>query len=143
MERAYYHCRIYKRCVKKYDHRCQGINQYIRIYKERHFVMSMMYFSLSTALYVSLGYRHFLYDLVFHGYVSLIAFLLTFILSYVSCVTVGITLIISFWSVMKGKALVEAQDHEIYKKVALSRAFINSYDLGKTRIIAHDDLPFC
>ncbi|THU93166.1 hypothetical protein K435DRAFT_594492, partial [Dendrothele bispora CBS 962.96] len=35
--------------------------------------------------------------------------------------------------VQHGETSVEAQDHEIYRKVALSRGevFINSYDLGK------------
>ncbi|THV00092.1 hypothetical protein K435DRAFT_837461 [Dendrothele bispora CBS 962.96] len=50
-------------------------------------------------------------------------------------ILVGIMLIVALWSDMKGETSVEAQDHEIYRKVALSRgeAFINSYDLGKVQ----------
>ncbi|THU86444.1 hypothetical protein K435DRAFT_782848 [Dendrothele bispora CBS 962.96] len=80
--------------------------------------MSMMYFSLSTALYISWLRLPHRFSPHIHSLLRLMC-------------RSSIMLIISFWSAMKGKALVEAQDHEIYKKVALSRAFINSYDLGK------------
>ncbi|THU93708.1 hypothetical protein K435DRAFT_779730 [Dendrothele bispora CBS 962.96] len=88
--------------------------------------MSMMYFSLSTALYVSIGYRHFPYDLVLSLQISWLRLPHRFSPHIHSLLRL---------IVMKGKALVKAQDHKIYKKVVLSRAFINSYDLGKMQNI--------
>ncbi|THU96391.1 hypothetical protein K435DRAFT_828884 [Dendrothele bispora CBS 962.96] len=113
-------CRkICNRCVMKYDHHCPvRINQCVGVHNEQHFVMFMMYFCLSTALYIVWPYH-----------VPVIAYLLTFILSCVLCFAVGIMLIVALWSVMKGETSVKAQDHEIYRKVA--QAFINSYDLRK------------
>ncbi|THU96403.1 zf-DHHC-domain-containing protein [Dendrothele bispora CBS 962.96] len=145
-ERAH-HCRICNRCAMKYDHHSpvslfSRMNQCVGVYNERHFVMFMMYVCLSTALCVLLGYQQFLNALGLSFQVHfraiscpVIAYLLTFILSCVLCFAVGIMLIVALWSVMKGETSVEAQDHEIYMKVALSRgeAFINSYDLGKTQ----------
>ncbi|THU93701.1 hypothetical protein K435DRAFT_820176 [Dendrothele bispora CBS 962.96] len=110
-ERAH-HCRICNRCVMKYDHYCPvRINQCVGIQR------------------AALFYVYILWP--YH--VPVIAYLLTFILSCVLCFAVGIILIVALWRVMKGETSVEAQDHEIYRKVALSRgeAFINSYDLGK------------
>ncbi|THV00088.1 hypothetical protein K435DRAFT_935672 [Dendrothele bispora CBS 962.96] len=151
-ERAH-HCRICNRYVMKYDHHSPsyyplrrfypyslGINQCVGVDNERHFVMFMMYLCLSTALYVLLGYQQFLnalglsFQILWPYHVPVIAYLLTFILSCVLCFAVGIMLIVTLWSVMKGETSVEAQVHEIYRKVALSRgeAFINSYHLGKT-----------
>ncbi|THV00086.1 hypothetical protein K435DRAFT_657780, partial [Dendrothele bispora CBS 962.96] len=143
-ERAH-HCRICNRCVMKYDHHWSynvRINQCVGVCDEwRHFVMFMMYFCLSTALYILLGHQQFLnalglsFQISWPYHVPVIAYLLTFILSCVLCFAVGVILIVALWSVMKGETSVEAQDHEIYRKVALSRgeAFINSYDLGKTQ----------
>ncbi|THU81139.1 hypothetical protein K435DRAFT_694164, partial [Dendrothele bispora CBS 962.96] len=142
-ERAHY-CRICNCYVIKYvDHCPVRINQCVGIYNvapSKFFLFLSMYRCLSTALYVLLGYQQFFNALGLSFQISwlyhvpvVIAYPLTFILSCVLCFAIGIMLIVALWSVMKGETSVEAQDHEIYKKVALSRGetFINLYDFGK------------
>ncbi|KAJ8517240.1 hypothetical protein ONZ45_g5563 [Pleurotus djamor] len=62
-----------------------------------------------------------------------LAFILTYILSVVLGLAVGIMLSYHLWVVAKGETTVETQDHEHYSKLASSRGenFVNSYDLGK------------
>ncbi|THV00081.1 hypothetical protein K435DRAFT_935660 [Dendrothele bispora CBS 962.96] len=153
-----HHCRIFNCCMMKH-HRCPvRINQCVGIYDERHFVMFMIYLCLSTALYILLGYQLFLRphaispgpthsscyrpqnvtnlsSYLNNRFYTVITYLLTFILFCVLCFAVGIMCIIALWSIKKGETSVEVQDHEIYRKVALSRgeALINSYDLRKTQ----------
>ncbi|KAF5344497.1 hypothetical protein D9758_014157 [Tetrapyrgos nigripes] len=136
-ERAH-HCRICKRCVLKYDHHCPGINQCVGIYNERHFILFMAYLWLSTVLFVLLGYPLFFEALglrneaPFPSHIPPILFILSFILSAVLSFAVGVMLIVALWAVMRGETSVEAQDNEVYRKVALSRGemFGNGYDLG-------------
>ncbi|KAF5344476.1 hypothetical protein D9758_014163 [Tetrapyrgos nigripes] len=59
-----------------------------------------------------------------------ILFILSFILFAVLSFAVGVMLIVALWAVMRGESSVEAQDNEVYRKVALSRGemFGNGYD---------------
>jgi len=45
---------------------------------------------------------------------------------------VGVMFLYHLWAVASAETSVEAQDHEVYRKVAKSRGedFVNSYDLG-------------
>ncbi|THU79026.1 hypothetical protein K435DRAFT_845582 [Dendrothele bispora CBS 962.96] len=103
------------------------------------FLLFLMYLCLSTAFDILLGYQQFLnalglsFQILWSYHVPVIAYLPTFILSCVLCFAVGTMLIVALWSFMKGETSVEAQDHEIYRKVALSRgeASIDSYNLRK------------
>jgi len=136
-ERAH-HCRICGRCVLKYDHHCPWINQCVGLHNERHFVMFMAYLVLSTLCYSILGYHAFFDSLgiSFHPWphrVPELAFALTYILSVVMCLAVGVMLGWHLWGIAHGETTVEAQDHEEYRKAAEERGerFVNSYDLGK------------
>ncbi|KAF5334720.1 hypothetical protein D9758_017348 [Tetrapyrgos nigripes] len=68
----------------------------------------------------------------FPSHIPPILFILSFILSAVLSFAVGVMLIVALWAVMRGETSVEAQDNEVYRKVALSRGemFGNGYDLG-------------
>ncbi|KAF5344464.1 hypothetical protein D9758_014160 [Tetrapyrgos nigripes] len=68
----------------------------------------------------------------FPSHLPPILFILSFILSAVLSFAVGVMLIVALWAVMQGETSVEAQDNEVYRKVALSRGemFGNGYDSG-------------
>ncbi|KAF5334711.1 hypothetical protein D9758_017357 [Tetrapyrgos nigripes] len=115
------------------------VNQCVGIYNERHFILFMAYLWLSTVLFVLLGYPLFFEALglrvepPFPSHLPPILFILSFILSAVLSFAVGVMLIVALWAVMRGETSVEAQDNEVYRKVALSRGemFGNGYDLGR------------
>ncbi|OAX42724.1 zf-DHHC-domain-containing protein [Rhizopogon vinicolor AM-OR11-026] len=141
-ERAH-HCRICGRCVMKYDHHCppfSGINQCVGLHNERHFVLFMAYLVLSTFWLSILGYSQALeaLGLNFTNHwpymVPQLAYILTYMLSVVLCISVFIMLSWHLWAVARGETSVEAQDHEVYKRIAKDRGdhFVNSYDLGKS-----------
>ncbi|THU83198.1 hypothetical protein K435DRAFT_871547 [Dendrothele bispora CBS 962.96] len=71
-----------------------------------------MYLCLSTALYILLGYQQFLNALGLSFQVD------------PALHATGI-MQVALWSVMKGETSVEAQDHQIYRKVALTKYIIS------------------
>lgn len=141
-ERAH-HCRICNKCVLKFDHHCPWINQCVGIHNERHFVLFMAYLVLSTFLFSVLGLPR-VFDALGMTFVPwthaipAFCFLMSYMLSIVLCLAVFIMLLWHIWGIAKGETSVEAQDHEIYRKIAKDRgeAFVNSYDLGKRKNLA-------
>jgi len=136
-ERAH-HCRICKRCVLKYDHHCPWLNQCVGLHNERHFMLFLIYISLSSALYALLGWEHVFSALGWYSdpwlhHVPELAFLLVYILAVVMSLAVTIMSSYHLWGIACGETSVESQDHEHYRYVAKGRGedFINSYDLGK------------
>jgi len=113
----------------------------VGLHNERHFVLFMAYLVVSTFCLAILGFPHALdalgltYVAPWEHHVPMLAFILTYILSAVLCLSVGIMLAYHLWTIASGETSVEAQDHEIYRKVAKSRGeeFINSYDVGKLK----------
>lgn len=141
-ERAH-HCRICNKCVLKFDHHCPWINQCVGLHNERHFVLFMVYLVLSTFLFSVLGLpRAFdamgMTNVPWTHAIPAFCFLMSYMLSIVLCLAVFIMLLWHIWSISKGETSVEAQDHEIYRKIAKERgeAFVNSYDLGKRKNLA-------
>ncbi|KAF5374532.1 hypothetical protein D9615_009074 [Tricholomella constricta] len=135
-----HHCRICNRCVLKYDHHCPWINQCVGLHNERHFVMFMAYLVVSTFCVSVLGYTQLLEALGitytrWPYHVPEIAYIITYLLSVVICLAVGIMLSYHLYSISWAETSVEGQDHEVYRRKAKSRGetFVNSYDLGKRR----------
>jgi len=136
-----HHCRICNRCVLKFDHHCPWINQCVGLHNERHFVLFMMYLVIGALCLAVTGYRKALfvlfvnYDFGWTHRVPSVLFLLTYIISVVLCLAVGIMLMYHLGSIAMGVTSVEAHDHEEYRKQARARgeAFLNSYDLGMYR----------
>ena len=50
-----------------------------------------------------------------------LAYILTYMLSVVLCIAVFIMLSWHLWAVARGETSVEAQDHEVYKRIAKDR----------------------
>jgi palmitoyltransferase len=50
-----------------------------------------------------------------------LAYVLTYMLSVVICIAVFIMLCWHLWGVSRGETTVEAQDHEVYKRIAKDR----------------------
>jgi len=50
-----------------------------------------------------------------------IAYILTYMLSVALCISVFIMLSWHLWAVARGETAVEAQDHEVYKRIANDR----------------------
>jgi len=135
-----HHCRICNHCVLKYDHHCPWINQCVGLYNERHFILFMFYFVVSTATYCVLGYHHLLAALGVYidnwpYFVPPTAFVLIYILAGILCIAVVLMLSFHIWGIAKGETSVESHDFPMYSKRAKSRGnvFVNSYDLGKRR----------
>ncbi|KAI0304530.1 DHHC palmitoyltransferase-domain-containing protein [Multifurca ochricompacta] len=132
-----HHCRVCNRCVLKYDHHCPCVG----LYNERHFVMFMAYVVMATFCFVAFGWPHLLLAVGFHfddnweHWISPIVFTIIYFLCLVMCLAIGTMLAWHIWGVSVGETAVESQDHEHYRRVALSRgeSFQNSYDLGKLR----------
>ncbi|GLB45772.1 putative DHHC palmitoyltransferase family protein, partial [Lyophyllum shimeji] len=66
---------------------------------------------------------------------SQIAFIITYLLSVVLCLAVGIMLAYHLYGVARAETSVEGQDFEVYRRKARERGetFVNSYDLGPRR----------
>ncbi|KAG5634672.1 hypothetical protein H0H81_001135 [Sphagnurus paluster] len=102
--------------------------------------MFMAYLVLSTFCVTVLGYKQLFQALgvsytPWPYYVPEIAYIITYLLSVVLFLAVGIMLSYHLYSISWAETSVEAQDHEVYRKKAKSRGedFVNSYDLGKRR----------
>ncbi|KAL0953314.1 hypothetical protein HGRIS_004561 [Hohenbuehelia grisea] len=102
--------------------------------------MFLAYMVLATFCFAALGYPHMLEALgitfsrdPWPYHVPEIAYILTYILSGVLCLAVGVMFAYHLYTVAGGETSVEGQDHEHYRSVAKGRgeAFVNSYDLGK------------
>ncbi|KAG0706744.1 DHHC palmitoyltransferase-domain-containing protein [Suillus ampliporus] len=127
-ERAH-HCRICGWCVMKYDHHCPlpaGINQCVGLHNERHFVL-FMYLLLSTFCLTILSY-----SVALEATYSL-AYILTYTLHVVLCIVVFIMFCWHLWGVSRGETTIEAQDHEVYKRIAKDRG-------DACGSIRHDDM---
>ncbi|GLB40770.1 putative DHHC palmitoyltransferase family protein [Lyophyllum shimeji] len=123
-----------------------GINQCVGLHNERHFVLFMAYLVLSTLSFSTLGYPH-LFSALGLGLgtsvpyeewphrVPEIAFIITYLLSVVLCLAVGIMLAYHLYGVARAETNVEGQDFEVYRRKARERGetFVNSYDLGPRR----------
>jgi palmitoyltransferase len=59
-------------------------------------------------------------------HVPAVAFMLTYILSAVLCLAVGIMLMYHLWSIASGVTSVEAHDHEEYRKQARARGEVST-----------------
>jgi len=135
-----HHCRICDRCVLKYDHHCPWINQCVGLHNERHFVLFLIYISISSFFFAFFGWRHVLSALGWFNedwphLIPPIAFLLVYILAAVMSFAVTIMGAWHLWTVACGETSVEAHDHEQYQRMARHRgeSFVNSYDLGKRK----------
>ena len=60
-------------------------------------------------------------------HVPAVAFVLTYILSAVLCLAVGVMLLYHLWSISSGVTSVEAHDHEEYQRKARARGEVNSH----------------
>lgn len=56
---------------------------------------------------------------------SQLPFIVTYILSIVLCLAVGIMLMWHLWSVCKGETSVEGLDHDVYRNVAKQRGDVS------------------
>ena len=65
-------------------------------------------------------------------YTPEILFILIFILSFVLWFAVGIMLMWHVWGIVQGETSPEAQDHEIYRKVAKERGEVSIFFSQKT-----------
>jgi len=54
---------------------------------------------------------------------------MSYMLSIVLCLAVFIMLLWHIWSISKGETSVEAQDHEIYRKIAKERGEVSVFTL--------------
>jgi hypothetical protein len=54
-----------------------------------------------------------------------LSFILTYILSVVLCLAVGIMLSWHLWSICKGETSVEGLDHDVYRNVAKQRGEVS------------------
>ncbi|GJE89925.1 hypothetical protein PsYK624_060370 [Phanerochaete sordida] len=154
-ERAH-HCRICKRCVLKYDHHCPvrppvpllqrnaidglRINQCVGLHNERHFVLFLVYLSISSLCYALLGWDSAWkalgwYNDEWDSYTPEVAFLLIYLLAMVMAFAVTVMGGFQLLAVSNGETTVESQDNDQYRKIARSRgeAFANSYDLGRLK----------
>ncbi|KAG1750279.1 hypothetical protein EDB19DRAFT_1679480 [Suillus lakei] len=103
------------------------INQCVGLNNERHFVLFMTYLVSSTFFLSILGYSQALeavgltYSNNWPYMVPQLAYILTYMLSVVLCIAVFIMLCWHVWGVARGETTVEAQDHEVYKRIAKDR----------------------
>lgn len=102
----------------------------------------MAYLVIATFAFVLSGYPQLLVGLGVMGMhvdwpyrVSLTLYLLTYILSAVLCLAVGVMCAWHLAAISAAETSVESQDHEVYKRIARNRGeeFINSYDLGRRK----------
>jgi len=56
-----------------------------------------------------------------------LAYILTYMLSVVICIAVFIMLCWHLWGIARGETTVEAQDHEVYKRIAKDRGDVCGY----------------
>ncbi|KAH9907095.1 DHHC palmitoyltransferase-domain-containing protein [Epithele typhae] len=130
-----HHCRICRRCYWR-----AGINQCVGVHNERHFVLFMVYMVVSTACYVTLGWKHVLralgwFDQGWPYVVPPVAFLMIYILAGVLWMAVTAMAGWQIYMISCGETSVESQDHEQYRRFAGRRGdtFVNCYDLGRIK----------
>ncbi|QRV91259.1 DHHC palmitoyltransferase [Ceratobasidium sp. AG-Ba] len=155
-----HHCRICKSCILKYDHHCPvaqiqisslllrlrmiGINQCVGLRNERHFVLFMAYFVLSTFCFVFLGYSK-AWEAINFGttrwphWTPEMAYIIIYILALALGLAVSIMLLWNIYQIGKGTTTVEGYDYGIYADRAKDRGetFVNSYDLGFFQNLAY------